>query len=163
MHNGCVRDRFGDRALESTTTGKPRPESGKEQESEIDEYHERFYRVEYETRNSQRIGGATRELSRKRECPDHCLQHRDTTRKADESMLEAQRARSQNCLRKTNDDLDRAQQSQEYHRAQATGNGSRCSRAETSSESPCLPTEAATEILFGGKPIRTISGVFGIN
>ena len=37
----CCSDRFGDRALGSTTTGKSRPESRKEQESEIDENHER--------------------------------------------------------------------------------------------------------------------------
>ena len=47
-------------------------------------------------------------------------------------------------LEETNDDLDRALQPQEEHRARATGNGSRCSRAETSSESPCTSTEAVT-------------------
>ena len=49
-------------------------------------------------------------------------------------------------LEETNDDLDRALQPHEDHRTQATGNGSRCSCAETSSKSPCPLTEAATEI-----------------
>ena len=49
------------------------------------------------------------------------------------------------CLEETNDDLDRALQPQEDRRAQRTGNGSRCSRTETSSRSLCPPTKAATE------------------
>ena len=76
----------------------------------------------------------------------NCLQTRDTTRKTDQSMFEAANSMFPKLLKKTNDDLDRALQPQEDHRAQATGNGSRCSRAETSSESLCPPTEAATEI-----------------
>ena len=57
-----------DRALEATTTGKSRPESRRKQESEIDEYHDHAGQVGYETRNSQRIGGTTRELKRERLC-----------------------------------------------------------------------------------------------
>ena len=49
-------------------------------------------------------------------------------------------------MEETNDDLGRALQPQEDRRAQATGNGSRRSRAETSCKTPCPPTEAATEI-----------------
>ena len=41
-----------------------------QQESEIKEYHERSCRAEYETRNSQRIGGTTQELSLERKCTD---------------------------------------------------------------------------------------------
>ena len=61
-------------------------------------------------------------------------------------MLEAAKSMFSKLLEETNDDLDRALQPQEDHRAQANGNESRCSRAETSSKSPCPPTEAVTEI-----------------
>ena len=61
-------------------------------------------------------------------------------------MLEATKSMFSKLLEETNDDLDRALQPQEDHRAQATGNGSRCSPAETSSDSPRPHSEVATEI-----------------
>ena len=59
----------------------------------------------------------------------NCLQTRDTTHKTDQSILEAAKCTFSKLQEETNDDLDRALQPQEDHSAQATGNGSRCSRA----------------------------------
>ena len=67
-----------------------------------------------------------------------CPQTRDITGKTYQSMAEAAKCMSSKLLEETNDDLDRALQPQEDHRAQASGIGSRCSRTEASSRSPCL-------------------------
>ena len=76
---------------------------------------------------------------------------RGTSRKTDQSMLETAKNMFSKLLQETNDDLDRALQPQEDQRAQATGNGSRCSRAETSNKRPHPLTEAAA----GEYPVLT--------
>ena len=73
----------------------------------------------------------------------NCLQTRDTTRKMDQSML---KGRQVHVLQITGGNEPMTWTAHYNHRAQATGNGSRCFRTETSSGSLCPPAEAATEI-----------------
>ena len=128
MFTTCCSDRFGDRALEATT---------RESHSQS---HERSKSLRSTSTTNASIESNTKQgtlseladrLWNFHECANaltNCLQTRDTTRKTDQSMLEAAKCMFSKLLEETNDDLDRALQPQETNRAQATGNGSRCSR-----------------------------------